>query len=107
VVKHRSYVYRIDNFSPACGSSCQCAIEIVTEGVVDVQDISVCGKQLVPELRQQTSPSRKHPSISAAPDVEDLNPRAIQFTLTLGVVARIRPATDGDGVAGVSLGHSQ
>jgi hypothetical protein len=57
MIKHRSYVNRIYNLHPAGGSSSQRAVEIVVEGVVDVQNVGLCGKQDLPEFLQQTCTS--------------------------------------------------
>jgi hypothetical protein len=57
MVEHRGYVNRIYDLHPACGSSSQRAIQIVVEGIVDVQNVGVRGKQSVPEFLQQTCPA--------------------------------------------------
>jgi hypothetical protein len=100
-------MYRIYNLCFARGSCRQRAIQVVAEGIVDMENVSFLRTEVRLERTQQRHSARKHPAVAGAPKVYNMRALPLEFTLSLRVIACVGPTADRHAMPGLSLRQGQ
>src|SRR5215475_9760156 len=107
MVEHRSRMHGIYNLRSARSLCSQRTIKVVTERIVDMENVSFLSAQVGLERPKQRHSARKHPTVVGAPKVYNMRASALKFTFGLRVIAGVSPTADRHGMPGLSLCQRQ